>query len=89
MKRDIDLDNAMFYPRAKDAQPRQLVEPRKEDLNQLHIAAFYEAIRTGAKVPAGIVEGATGALTAILGREAIYQRRVMEWREFGSATASL
>ncbi len=85
----VDLDNAMFYPRSKDAKPQELVEPRKEDLNLLHVTAFYDAIRNGTKVPAGIVEGATGALTAILGREAIYKKRVMEWSQLGPVTAIL
>ncbi|MBM3810437.1 MAG: hypothetical protein FJW20_02255 [Acidimicrobiia bacterium] len=73
----------MYYPRNRGEKPRRLVEEGKEDLNLQHITAFYDAIRTGSKPPAGIEEGASGALTAILGREAIYQKKVMEWKSFG------
>jgi myo-inositol 2-dehydrogenase/D-chiro-inositol 1-dehydrogenase len=79
----VDLDNSTFYPRSRDGKPQPLAEAQKEDLNLAHIQGFYEAIRTGSKGPAGIEEGATGALTAILGREAIYQKKVMEWSSFG------
>ena len=81
----VDVSNSTFYPRARGAKPQVLVppEPRGERKPDPHLMAFYEAIRTGKKSPAGLEIGATAALTAILGREAIYQKRVMEWREFG------
>ena len=47
-----------------------------------HVAAFYEAVRTGSKPPADIEIGASGALTAILGREAIYKNTVTKWADF-------
>lgn len=78
----VDVSASMLYPRARKAAPQQLVEAPAERKGDAHIAAFLEAIRTGAKPPADIVVGATAALTAILGREAIYGRRVTEWREF-------
>ncbi len=81
----VDVSTGTFYPRKRGAQPVVLVpreaEPRGQ--GEPHIAAFYESIRTGKKPPADIEIGATAALTAILGREAIYQKRVKEWREFG------
>ena len=78
----VDLDTATFYPRAKGGASRVLVEPVKEQ-GDAAMQAFFECIRTGKKPPADITIGATGALTAILGREAIYQKKVMEWRDFG------
>ncbi len=45
--------------------------------------AFFESIRTGKQPPADIMIGATGALTAILGREAIYRKKVMTWQDLG------
>ena len=81
----VDVSGGVFYPRRRGAKPVPLVEPatRGPAGRDPHIAAFFEAIRTGGKTPAGIEIGATAALTAILGREAIYQRKVTEWREFG------
>jgi ABC-type thiamine transport system substrate-binding protein len=58
-------------------------EAPRERGRDAHVAAFFECIRTGAKPPADLIVGVTGALTAILGREAIYRRRVMEWKELG------
>ncbi|MGC8791960.1 MAG: Gfo/Idh/MocA family protein, partial [Bryobacteraceae bacterium] len=78
----VDLMASVFYPRERKAAPQKLVEMVPERKGDAHIAAFLEAIRTGARPPADIVTGATAALTAILGREAIYQKRVTEWREF-------
>ena len=82
-KGGLDMDTATFYPHGKAAEPRKLFEPEAENLDLAHVTAFYEAIRGGAPVPCGIEEGARGALTAILGREAIYQKKVMNWKDFG------
>jgi predicted dehydrogenase len=81
----LDMDTATFYPHGRNAQPEKLFDPQPENLDLQHLTAFYDAIRTGKPVPAGIDEGASGALTAILGREAIYQKRVMNWRDLGVA----
>lgn len=78
----VDLSSSTFYPRARDAKPVVLVEPQETD-RETHIAAFYEAIREGKQPFADITVGATGALTAILGREAIYRKTVMSWGDLG------
>jgi predicted dehydrogenase len=84
----VDVSNAMFYPRGRGSKPQELVP--KEDAPKgrrsgpdPHIAAFYETIRHGKPNRAPIEVGATAALTAILGRDAIYRKRVMEWKDFG------
>jgi predicted dehydrogenase len=78
----IDLMESMIYRRARDSKPEQIAPPERPSVDA-HIAGFYEAIRTGKKPPADITIGATGALTAILGREAIYQKKVMTWKDLG------
>ncbi|MCS6953904.1 MAG: Gfo/Idh/MocA family oxidoreductase [Bryobacteraceae bacterium] len=78
----VDLTNATFYPRARDAQPVVLAEPEKTPPHA-HVAAFFEAIRSGTTPFADLTVGATAALTAILGREAMYRRKVMTWPELG------
>jgi predicted dehydrogenase len=82
----IDLSNSTLYRRERGAKPEVLVpeDPRDSPRGRdAHIAAFFESIRTGKKPPAGIVEAATGALTAIMGREAIYRKKMMTWHELG------
>jgi predicted dehydrogenase len=80
----VDVSGGVYYSRARGVKPVKLLEEtggaRSRDA---HVAAFYECIRTGAKPPADLIIGVTGALTAILGREAIYRKRVMEWKELG------
>lgn len=78
----VSLDTGTFYPLGKGAQPVLLSEPQKES-DQPHIAAFYRAIRTGSKPAADITIAATAALTAIMGRDAIYGRKMVTWRDMG------
>jgi predicted dehydrogenase len=78
-----DLMDSTFYPRKRGAKPVVLVPKEPEPKTDAHIAAFYDAIRTGSKPPADVNVGATAALTAILGREAIYRKTVTTWRELG------
>ena len=64
------------------SMPVVLAEPVEED-RHAHVAAFFDCIRTGAKSPADITVAATAALTAILGREAIYRKQVLTWESLG------
>lgn len=79
----VDVDQAIYYPRAKDAKPEKLAENVRENLDLAHVTAFYEAITANKPVAADITIGATGALTAIMGREAIYRKKMMTWKELG------
>jgi predicted dehydrogenase len=78
----VDLDTATAYSLDRNAKPVVLVEAVKEDPHA-HMAAFLESIRTGKESPAGITIAATAALTAILGREAIYRKQVVTWDSLG------
>jgi hypothetical protein len=78
----VDLMAGTFHSHEQGVEPVQFAkaaEGRPE--RDPHIQAFFESIRTGAKPPADITVGATAALTAILGREAIYRKRTMHWKE--------
>jgi predicted dehydrogenase len=82
----VDLSSGTFYPRGRRGAPPVVLVEKSEERRRgrdEHIAAFFETIRTGKQSPADITIGATAALTAILGREAIYQKKVTTWREFG------
>jgi predicted dehydrogenase len=80
----VDVQSGVFYPRDMNAKPETIAEPAEEKIDLWHVEAFYESIRTGKKPPCDLETGARAALTAILGREAIYQKRVTQWSEFGA-----
>ena len=82
----VDLGNSTFHARVRKSAPQVLVEREEQPRGSgrdAHIAAFFDCIRTGAKPPADITIGATAALTAIMGRESIRQKRVVTWQEMG------
>jgi myo-inositol 2-dehydrogenase / D-chiro-inositol 1-dehydrogenase len=71
-----------LYALGDQSQPVPLTEKSNES-NQLHIEAFYRSVLTGAKPPADVTIGATAALTAILGHEAMTKQKVVQWSELG------
>jgi predicted dehydrogenase len=74
----------IYYRRERGAEPVVLAQTTESAPQDLHFQAFFEAIRTGkTDVPGGLEVGVKGALTSIMGREAIYRKRVMTWREMG------
>jgi predicted dehydrogenase len=79
----VALENGTFYPRSRQDKPVLLAERKRENREARHIALFYDSIRSGAKPETGVVTGAIAALTAILGREAMYRQKVLEWKELG------
>ena len=70
---DLLAPEATAYPLPGE-QPTVL-STKAEDQQEAHIAAFYASILNGAKPPADIIIGATAALTAILGNEAMFKRQ--------------
>jgi predicted dehydrogenase len=78
----VDLMEGTFHSHERDVQPVQFAKPSEErPVRDAHIQAFFESIRTGKKPPADINIAATAALTAIMGREAIYRKQVMRWKD--------
>ena len=78
----VDLMTGTMYPPGRGAQPVVLAPKQQED-EFAHIAAFYESIVHGAPPPVDVKGGATAALTAILGHEAMVQEKVVKWSDFG------
>jgi hypothetical protein len=76
------LPNPVLYPLARDGRPSELA-PKQEEPPHAHTAAFYACITKGAQPPSDIIIGATAALTAILGHEAMVREKVVNWSEFG------
>lgn len=82
-KGSVDLlYSTMMYPLARDGQPAALAEKQEEN-QHAHIVAFYESVIKGTPSPADITIGATAALTAILGHEAMVKEKVVNWSDLG------
>jgi predicted dehydrogenase len=79
----VDVSNGRFYPLERGAQPQALSQTERMRGGEPQLAAFYECIRTGSQPVANVRIAAVAALTAILGREAIYRKKMMIWRELG------
>lgn len=83
MKGAVDLMySTNMYAHGGDGKPVPLA-PKYEDPPHAHTTAFYDCITKGAKSPADIIIGATAALTAILGQEAMVRRKIVEWKDLG------
>jgi myo-inositol 2-dehydrogenase / D-chiro-inositol 1-dehydrogenase len=78
----VDLMTGAMYPPGRGVQSVVLAPKQQED-EFAHIAAFYESIVHGAPPPVDVKGGATAALTAILGHEAMVQEKVIKWSDFG------
>jgi hypothetical protein len=62
---------------------RELITPAVRDADENAMSEFYACIREGRQPVADIKVAAVAALTVIMGREAIYQRRMVTWKELG------
>ena len=73
-----------MYSLTPGSAPVVLAEKAQND-PYAHIAAFYDAVLNGAKLPADITIGATAALTAILGHQAMTRQQMVDWDGLGVA----
>ena len=82
---ELDYGSWTFYDMYGDAEPVEHKGDDDIDLTDEAHNDFVRAIREGRKPLAGIETAAIAALTGIMGREAIYQRRMVTWDEMGVA----
>lgn len=73
------MGDTSVYPLDGKTPPAELV-PKMDEAPNAHMLAFYECIRGKGTNPADITVGATGALTAIMGHQAITTGKVVEWK---------
>lgn len=78
----IDLSKGILYP--FEGEPRELVTADVRQGGEDAMAQFFACIREKRAPIADIDVAATAALTAIMGREAIYRRRMVTWAEVAS-----
>src|SRR4051794_22386970 len=81
-KGTVNLTEGVFYP-LEGTEPVQLIRPEDRGEKENATSEFYACIRENRKPVADVKVAATAALTAILGREAIYRRRSVTWQELG------
>jgi predicted dehydrogenase len=75
-------DGGVLYP-GTGGDSRDLITAELKAARENAMADFYACIREKRQPFADIRVAATAALTAILGREAIYKRRSVDWKELG------
>jgi len=78
----VNLEKGSFYQDGAD-EVKQLITLEVRDAGEDAMTQFYRAIRENRKPVADVTVAATAALTAIMGREAIYRRRMVTWKELG------
>jgi hypothetical protein len=66
-----------------EAEPLELVPKEMQEEEDFAIPDFYGCIREKRQPFADVRVAAVAALTAIMGREAIYKRRMVTWKELG------
>jgi myo-inositol 2-dehydrogenase/D-chiro-inositol 1-dehydrogenase len=79
----VVLETGMFYPRNQGSKPILLADRKRENREAIHIGKFYDCIFNQTKPETDVTMGAIATLTAILGRDAMYRRKVLEWKELG------
>lgn len=72
-----------MYGLSGDSQPVVIAQKPEKSDPHAHIAAFYNSVLNGAKLPADITIGATAALTSILGHQAMTRQQVVDWTSLG------
>lgn len=66
-----------------DGGPAAVLAAKREERPHAHIEMFYAAVTEGKPAPINATVGATAALTAILGHEAMVKQQIVNWSDFG------
>jgi myo-inositol 2-dehydrogenase/D-chiro-inositol 1-dehydrogenase len=81
-KGTVDLTKGILYG-LDGSEPRPIITPEQRGEKEDAMTQFLACIRENRQPVANIKVAATAALTAILGREAIYRRKSVTWSELG------
>jgi predicted dehydrogenase len=79
----IKRGSAMLYEMRAEGEGRELLTPEQQSAQENAMGDFYAAIREKRQPFTDIRVAATAALTTIMGRTAIYERRMVTWKELG------
>ena len=80
---ELDYSSWTYYDIYGDSEPVEHKGVEGLDLTEEAHNDFVRAVRENRRPIADIEVAATAALTSIMGREAIYQRRMVTWDEMG------
>lgn len=83
-KGSVNLTKGLLYE-MQGGEPKELLTQAVKDAKENAMEDFHNCIRENRQPFADVKVGATAALTAILGREAIYRRKSVDWSELGVA----
>ena len=81
-KGTIEINSGTFFP-MHETEPKKFFTPEIEKARENATEEFFACIREKRLPFADITVAATAALTAIMGREAIYKKRMVTWKELG------
>jgi myo-inositol 2-dehydrogenase/D-chiro-inositol 1-dehydrogenase len=79
---DLGQETAEFYAMKADA-PQDLISSELKAKKENSMSDFLDCIRQKRQPYADIKIAAVAALTTIMGREAIYRKRMYTWKEMG------
>ncbi len=79
----IKSRSGLFYEMQAAGEPRELLTPPQQEVRENAVGEFFSAIREKRQPFADITVAATAALTTMMGREAIYRKKMVTWRELG------
>jgi myo-inositol 2-dehydrogenase / D-chiro-inositol 1-dehydrogenase len=79
----IKRGSALFYEMSSESEPRELLTAEQQNAKEDAMGDFFASIREKKEPFAGLRVAATAALTTIMGRKAIYERRMVTWKELG------
>lgn len=77
----LEINSGTIYPMW--GEPKKYLTPEIENGKENAMSEFMRCIRENQKPFASIEVGAVAALSAIMGREAIYKKRMVTWKELG------
>jgi len=79
---DCSYDGAVtIYWRGEGNPEPTVIDTPEPDMNHLSVTDFFQAIREGRQPKAGVEIGYDAAVTTLMGRRAIYQKKVIEWED--------
>lgn len=79
----IKRGSGRFYEMRSEDEPRELLTPEQQNAREDAMGDFYASIRENRVPFADIRVAATAALTTMMGRKAIYEKRMVTWKELG------
>ncbi|MBI1896090.1 MAG: Gfo/Idh/MocA family oxidoreductase [Acidobacteria bacterium] len=79
----VKRGSGLLYDMWAAGEPKQMLTPAQQENKENAVEDFFACIREQRQPFADYRVGGCAALTAIMGREAIYRKRMVTWKELG------